>query len=58
MKSIEQLIALSKNPHYVLSPDELAQLEAYRRLEENKQNKNEFNKHDTSFKKHDVGIGE
>lgn len=59
MKSIEQLLALSKNPHYVLSDDELSQLEAYRRLEDlekNKQNKNVFNKHDTSFNKHDVTL--
>lgn len=59
MKSIEQILALSKNPHYVLSDDELAQLEAYRRSEEyeqEKQNKNIFQKHDVSFKKHDIKL--
>jgi hypothetical protein len=60
MKTIEQILALSKNPHYTLTKEELAILEAYRieKLELNRKNDKDFIKVKSTFKKHKTDIEE
>jgi len=61
MKTIEQLIKLSKNPHYQLTDEETKALEQWRESQsfqnkDKKRNNPEFKKDTGNFKKHDTKI--
>lgn len=48
--NIRQLLELARNPHYQLSPEQLKQLEEYRRSKV--RHNPTMPKHETSIKKH------
>lgn len=54
MKSIEQIIQLSMNPHYRLSKEELQQLNEYQKKSMNAKNKNVVITHNTHVPKNDI----
>jgi hypothetical protein len=55
MKTIEQLLSLSLNPHYTFTPEEIQRLKEHRKNQDkpdNHKNKNVIAVHDTSVGKH------
>jgi hypothetical protein len=59
-KTIEQILQLSKNPHYTLTQEEVARLQAYlnEQTARPRKNKNVVEKHTSKVTKHNTKIEE